>query len=298
MARGDLTNQQWVRLEPLLPSSDGKRGHPYKGHRQVLNGILWIARTGAPWRDLPERYGPWKTCHDRLLTWQAKGLWNQIFQALLAEVDAAGQLDWSQCSIDSTGHPCPPACGGSPSRSGPSRPRARPAGPKRGDSQAAREALGRSRGGFSTKLHIVFEGQGRPLSLRLTEGQRHDSTQLAATLAVIRVPRRRGRPRQRPDHLTGDKGYSYPKCRIVLRRRGIRHVIPERKDQREQRAKKGSAGGRPPRFEAARYALRSWAERGMNRLKQWRRIATRYEKRGANYLAFATLVTTVIWLGA
>ena len=102
MARGDLTNQQWARLEPLLPRSEGKRGHPYKEHRRVLNGILWIARTGAPWRDLPERYGPWKTCHDRLRRWQRQGLWKQLFQELLAQVDAAGQLDWSHCSIDST----------------------------------------------------------------------------------------------------------------------------------------------------------------------------------------------------
>ena len=102
MARGDLTNQQWARLEPLLPRSEGKRGHPYKEHRHVLNGILWLARTGAPWRDLPERYGPWKTCHDRIRRWARQGLWKQLFQELLAQVDAEGKLDWSHCSIDST----------------------------------------------------------------------------------------------------------------------------------------------------------------------------------------------------
>jgi transposase len=136
------------------------------------------------------------------------------------------------------------------------------------------------------------------VGLKLTEGQRHDSTQLETTLDEIRVPRKRGRPRKRPDDLTGDKGYSYPKCRIVLRRRGIRHVIPERRDQREQRKKKGRHGGRPPRYHRVIYALRSWAERGVNRLKQWRRIATRYEKRGVHYLAFAYLVSTVLWLNA
>ena len=151
---------------------------------------------------------------------------------------------------------------------------------------------------MTTKLHLVFDGQGRPLGLRITEGQRHDSTQLETTLDEIRVPRKRGRPRTRPAALTGDKGYSYPKCRRALRRRGIPHVIPERKDQREQRQKKGPRGGRPPRFHRERYALRSWAERGVNRLKQWRRIATRYEKRGVHYLAFVYLAATVLWLGA
>jgi transposase len=168
---------------------------------------------------------------------------------------------------------------------------------KRGsDPASADEALGRSRGGFSTKLHLAFDGRGRPLSIRLTGGQRHDSTQLEATLDGIRVPRPRGRPRQRPEQVVGDKGYSYPKCRKALRRRGLRHVIPERKDQREQRQKKGPAGGRAPRFDQSVYRLRSWAERGVNRLKQWRRVATRYEKRAHNYLAFVQIASIMIWL--
>jgi transposase len=121
---------------------------------------------------------------------------------------------------------------------------------------------------------------------------------MEATLDGIRVPRRRGRPRKRPHQVTLDKGYSYPKCRKALRRRGIRHVIPERKDQREQRQAKGPAGGRAPRFDAAVYRLRSWAERGVNRLKQFRRVATRYEKRAHNYLAIVQIASIMIWLGA
>jgi transposase len=149
---------------------------------------------------------------------------------------------------------------------------------------------------LSTKLHLAFDGRGRPLSVVLTAGQRHESTQLEATLDGIRVPRPRGRPRKRPQQVVGDKGYSYRKCRKALRRRGIRHVIPERKDQREQRRKKGPAGGRPPRVDKAVYRLRSWAERGVNRLKQFRRIATRYEKLAHNYLAFVQIASIIIWL--
>ncbi len=160
----------------------------------------------------------------------------------------------------------------------------------------AREALGYSRGGFSTKLHLAFEGRGRPLAIRLTGGQRHESPQLPAVLDGIRVPRRRGRPRKRPDDLSLDKGYSYPRCRRVLRARKLRHVIPERKDQREQRQAKGSHGGRPPRFEAAVYRLRSWAERGVNRLKGWRAVATRYDKLAVRYLATVQFVAIMIWL--
>jgi hypothetical protein len=114
---------------------------------------------------------------------------------------------------------------------------------KKGAGEAGDEALGRSRGGLSTKLHLAFEGRGRPLAVRLTGGQRHESTQLAAVLNGIRVPRRRGRPRQRPEMMALDKGYSYPKCRQLLPQRGIRHVIPERKDQKARRQPKGRGVG-------------------------------------------------------
>jgi transposase len=121
---------------------------------------------------------------------------------------------------------------------------------------------------------------------------------LEPVLDGIRVPRRRGRPRKRPDEAALDKGFSYPKCRKMLRRRGIRHVIPERQDQRKQRQAKGSQGGRPPRFDRAVYRLRSWVERCVNRLKQWRRVATRYEKRAVNYLAFVHFACIMIWIRA
>src|SRR5439155_20027838 len=84
----------------LLPSSEGKRGGQYKEHRQVLNGILWVLRTGAPWRDLPERYGPWKSCHDRLLRWRRLGVWERVLQTLPGQADEAGELAWAVVSVD------------------------------------------------------------------------------------------------------------------------------------------------------------------------------------------------------
>jgi transposase len=103
MARGDLTDQQWVRLQPLLPSErTGRRGRPPRPHREVLNGILWVKRTGAPWRDLPDRYPPFGTCHGRLTAWQRDGVWERVLQALLGEADAAGALDWLKAAVDST----------------------------------------------------------------------------------------------------------------------------------------------------------------------------------------------------
>src|SRR5262249_8355127 len=89
-------------LQGLLPCSDGKRGHPYRDHRQVINGIRWRTRTGAPWRDIPKRYGPWQTCYDRFVEWERQGLWAKILQALQGEADAQGTLVWTHCSVDST----------------------------------------------------------------------------------------------------------------------------------------------------------------------------------------------------
>jgi transposase len=156
---------------------------------------------------------------------------------------------------------------------------------------------------LTTKLHRAGDGRGQPLAVVLTEGQRHESTQLAPVLDQIRVPRleadgrpKAGRPRKRPRQVLGDKGFSYPRCRRVLRRRGIAHLIPERKDQRERREKKGSRGGRPCRFRPEVYRERNWIERLVNRLKQWRRIATRYEKRAANYRAFVLIGCIMLWL--
>jgi len=156
--------------------------------------------------------------------------------------------------------------------------------------------LGRSRGGLTTKVHLECDGKCRPLSLVLSEGQRDDSNFLEAVLDAVRVPRAgRGRPRKRCGKAHLDKGYSHKKCRRALRRRGVRHLIPERDDQIAGRKKKGRSGGRPVVFDKAAYARRNVVERCILRLKQWRRVATRYDKRAAMYLAFVTLASIVLW---
>ncbi len=127
----------------------------------------------------------------------------------------------------------------------------------------------------------------------VTPGQRHESTQLEEVLDAVRVPRTGdGRPRKRPERLIADRGYSLPSCRRLLRRRGIPHVIPERKDQRERRR------GRPPKFDREAYCGRNAIERCVNRLKQWRGVATRYEKRAANYRAMVVIASLMVWLSS
>ncbi len=102
MHRGDLTNHEWQRLEPLLPPQKPKTGRPAADHRRIINGMLWIARTGAPWRDLPERYGAVGTISRRFYRWRKAGIWDRILAALQQQADADGHLDWEVHFVDGT----------------------------------------------------------------------------------------------------------------------------------------------------------------------------------------------------
>ncbi len=102
MHRGDLTNEEWARLTPLLPPQKPRTGRPALDHRQVINGMLWIARTGAPWRDLPERYGAVGTVSSRFYRWRQAGIWDRILAALQQQADANGTLNWDLHFVDGT----------------------------------------------------------------------------------------------------------------------------------------------------------------------------------------------------
>src|SRR5918994_6476064 len=102
MARFALTDWQWERLEPLLPPQRPATGRPNDDHRRILNGILWLHRTGAPWRDLPERHGPVGTVSSRFDRWRQAGVWDRVLAALQAMADAQGKLAWSLRFVDAT----------------------------------------------------------------------------------------------------------------------------------------------------------------------------------------------------
>jgi transposase len=100
--RGDLTNEQWERIEPLLPKSETKRRRPAQDHRQLLNGILWVLRTGAPWRDMPDRYGKWTTIYSRFQRWRKLAVWDKMFAELQTALDVESNVDWEIHFIDLT----------------------------------------------------------------------------------------------------------------------------------------------------------------------------------------------------
>ncbi|MEU7434833.1 IS5 family transposase [Streptomyces sioyaensis] len=276
---------------PHLPKDVG-RGGRWKCHRIVINGILFRLRTGIPWRDLPSRFGKWQTVFDRHRRLSADGTWEQVLRAVQADADAEGRIDWSLVSVDSI------VCRAHQHAAGARR---RP--PRRPDKRArptrhrSDEALGRSRGGFTSKIHLASEGGRRPLAFVITPGQWGDAPQMIEVLGQIRVPRPSGgHPRTRPDHLCGDRAYGSRRNRRYLRRRQIKHTIPEPANQRANRQRRGSEGGRPTGFDRQVYRRRKETERTINGLKGFRAVATRFEKRAYIFQGTVTVAALRLWL--
>jgi transposase len=153
LSRGDLSEAEWRLLEPLLAPERGRKGLPAFDNRQIVDGILWRIRTEAPWRDLPEKHGKWMTVCQRFRRWSEAGIW-EVVATTLTPGDGR-QLP-----------PQPGFDGGSRSRLGCRR--------KRGIRE---QAFGRSRGGFTFKVHCLSDARGIPLVFHLTPGEAADSIQ-------------------------------------------------------------------------------------------------------------------------
>lgn len=163
--------------------------------------------------------------------------------------------------------------------------------------EPADHGIGRSRGGLSTKIHQLVDGHGLPLVVLVGAGQANDSPMFPVLLKHLRVARvGPGRPRTRPDRLRADKAYSSRGNRALLRVRGIVAVIPEPSDQIGNRKRRGPSGGRPPAFDSDDYRARNVVERCFNATKQWRALATRYDKLAIVYRGAAVLRAIVQWL--
>lgn len=144
--RYELADYEWMAIKPMLPNKP--RGVPRVNDRRVLNGIFWILRSGAPWRDLPPAFGPYTTCYNRFVRWRRAGVWGRIIDALAAAHDAAVQMiDTSIVRVHQHG-----AC----------------------IRRNQRQSMGRSRGGLTSKIHAVVDSNGLPVRLALSPGEAHD----------------------------------------------------------------------------------------------------------------------------
>ncbi|QKW24725.1 IS5 family transposase [Streptomyces seoulensis] len=326
MARFDVTDAEWVLIEPLLPvAATGPLPRRVRDH---FNGVMWRFRTGSRWRDLPERYGPWSTVYSRFNGWARAGVFQALMSALIAEAAGRGLVGLELVSVDSTvvrahqdcaglaiagetldaleqalteekggsaGGPAAGVEGRAPqAESGAGADRAATRRRRRARAKAA--GLGRSRGGLSSKVHAAVDSAGLPLAFVLTPGQAEDCPQFLAVLERIRVPGPVGRPRTRPDAVAADKAYSSKANRAYLRKRGIKAVIPEKRDQAANRKKKGSRGGRPVSHDTELYKDRNTVERCFQKLKSRRGVATRYDKSPESFEAGYHLRGSIIWL--
>ena len=247
--RYELSDKEWSIIRPMLPTKP--RGVPRVDDRRVLNGIFWVLRSGAPWRDVLALYGPRTTCYNRFVRWRRAGIWDSIMQALAAAHDAAVQMiDTSMVRVHQHA-----AC----------------------IADSGNQAVGRSRGGLTSKLHVVVDGKGLPLRLGITAGQAHDN-RLCSTLLSGLAPR---------TMLLADRGYDAGWIRALVNEQGAWANIPPKRNRRE-----------PICFSPHLYRARNRIERFFNKIKHCRRIATRYDKLAANYLAFVQLASIRLWLRA
>ncbi|MCX4973385.1 IS5 family transposase [Streptomyces sp. NBC_00620] len=281
-----LTDAQWARVEPLLPERRPRRGGCWRGgcwrdHRQVIDAIAFTYRTGTPWMSLPEHFGSWKGAHNRLRMWATDGTWRRFFIAVLAQADAEGDVDWV-VAVDSTIVRAHQHAAGARNEGAPA-------------AELVDHTLGRSRGGVTAKIHLAADGQCRPLAFVITAGQAGDAPAFEQVMAWIRVPRRVGRTRTTPVVVLADRAYSSRAILCHLRRRGIRSVIPQPADQAASRKRRGRLGGRAPAFDREAYKRRTTVERCINKLEQWRGLATRYEKTATIYLVDLHLAAVFIW---
>lgn len=233
----------------IFLEDDRGAGRHGKSDRTFVEAVLWWRRTGVPWRDLPAEFGPWKTVFNRFDRWSKTGKWRRLFERLRRDVDD----EWH--SVDSTINRAHQHAAG-------------------GQGGATRHAIGRSRGGFTTKVHLVVDSLGLPLEYELTEGQRHDS-QAAPTLI----------DRCRPRCLLADKAYDSDAIRAQLRAMNCAAVIPP-KSNRNQKIE----------WDRELYKARSEIECTFNLLKHARRFATRYEKTLRNYAAVVAIGCATLWL--
>ncbi|QHO77792.1 IS5/IS1182 family transposase [Bradyrhizobium sp. CCBAU 051011] len=249
MDRLVLSDAAWERMAPLIIGRPDQKGSTGRDNRMFVEGVLWIVRTGSPWRDLPEAFGDWNSVFRRFSRWSIKGVWWRIFEAM------SDDPDFEYLIVDSTIV----------------RAHQHAAGAKKGSED---QALGRSRGGLSTKIHMAVRGLGCPVRFTLTAGQKGDAPQAAALIEGLPA-----------EVVMADTAYDADHLRQAIAAKGALAVIPNN----PSRALKYP-------LDKHLYAQRHLVECCFSKLKQFRRVAIRFEKTARNYRAVVTLAAIVLWM--
>ena len=251
-----ISDSMWEELGPAVQAAKhSAAGAPAElSDREFLEAVLYLQRTGNPWRDLPAALGYWPAIYMRFRRWEARGVWQRLWKNLQAVplADARGLL------LDSTTVRAHPHAAGAPKRDG-------------GD-----QALGRARGGWGTKIHAATLDENCAVALHLTAGQAHDGQQFEALYESLD-----------PDNVLEfaalDKGDDADRSRARLALDGIEAVIPPLSTRCQK-----------PPYDKELYRTRNRVERFFNKLKQFRRLATRYDKLAKTFLAAVCLVAAFL----
>lgn len=202
LRRYALTDRQWEQIAPFLPPErTGKRGRPLNNNRSMLNAMIWIARSGSPWRDLPDYYDSWKSVYSRFRKWINNGLLDKIFRLLAMDAEL------SEVSLDASIV----------------RAHQHSAGARK---DGLPNEIGHSRGGPSTKIHAAVDAYGYPLYIMLSEGQRNDINYAVPVLEHINL---------KGSSVPADRGYDSNKLIDYVYDRGGEPTIPSRKNAKFQR---------------------------------------------------------------
>ncbi|WP_238365441.1 IS5 family transposase [Mesobacterium pallidum] len=253
LARDLMSDEEWAFFERFILAVRAPNGRKPTNHRLVLDGIFWIARTGAPWRDLPEEFGKWSSVYRQFRRWTLAGLWEEIMDVL----NHSGAVPDALQMIDSTVV----------------RAHHQAAGGKRG---TPRQGFGRSRGGFTTKIHLRVNAAGLPMRTEITPGQTSDYVGFDLVMAD-NLPE--------PSVLLADRGYDADSIRKKMDARDVLTQIPMRK------SRKMRVG-----VDHSLYSLRNLVERCFNKLKNARRVATRYDKTVESFLGFIDITSIRLWV--
>ena len=247
-----LSDTQWSKIVNFLKTCPDIYTGQEIHLRRFIQAVLWITRSGSQWRLLPKSYGNWNSVYKRFARWCDKGVFQRLHQHFVNDPD----MEW--LIIDTTivrAHPC--AAGALKTSGGQ-------------DSQA----LGRSRGGFSTKIHVAVDGLGNPLRFQLSAGQQHDITCAEALIDGYSS-----------EYVIADTSYDATGCVESITGSGAVPVIPPRANRREPRT-----------YDVQLYKERHLVECFINKIKHYRRVFSRFDKLATRYMGFLSLVAAIIWL--